>query len=187
MRTGRIPVPDSHFAITLADGWSSVPTKLEDDKAFLKTLPAGSALGAVMGAQLAMLPNDVDVIWAMDTTTITPDFADDFEAFVTSDEFFDFKSQEASEQERLTGQLIPGTELESQVSRGPAGTSGILRLTYHMETLNSSFETIEVTEADYYVWLVPNVLWLQFKCAAERADSCLADADSMMQTFEVLP
>lgn len=69
-RTGRIEVPDSGFAVTLADGWMEIPLDPDDIDAIVAAIP-DEAIAEQLRGQLPVLLMTGVKLWAFDVSATT--------------------------------------------------------------------------------------------------------------------
>lgn len=180
--TGRIVIAGQGFAITLPDGWESIPVDPAQLQAFLESLPADSELRGIVEGQAGAVQQAIK-FWAFDVRPehTAAGFARNVNIIVqpaTSISLSAIESAAKASLEAIAAIRKPVTSAVVDLPAGPA-----LRLDYILDVVGAGGTTTSVAGTQYYVQLPNATLIVSFSTdlasAADAAKDFNAIADSI--------
>jgi hypothetical protein len=185
--TGRIVVAGQGFAVTLPDGWQSIPPDLTALKAYIDSLPAGSQLRTVLEGQTNSALPSVIKFWAFDVRPADAKngFARNLNVIVQPATSLSLSAIEAQAKASLESLDAVRKPVKTSTATLPSGDA--LRIDYVIDLAGASATKVAVGGTQYYIKL-PNVtLILSFSTDDASIAAAAADFDAMASSIESAP
>lgn len=177
--TGRVELPDKGFAVTLPDGWESLPLDPTQLQQVIDTLPADSQLSQLLQSQAGSAALKALAMWAFDVSPNSPAGVNrNMNVIAQPPSSFDLSQMESAVKAQL-GTLQGVGQIDSEIVTLPAGDA--LKLSYSLATPGSTATGVATTQ--YYVQLPKSTLIVSFTSEPGATDAA-ADFDSIMQSLE---
>lgn len=180
--TGRIVIAGQGFAITLPDGWQSIPVDPAQLRAFLETLPADSELRGILEDQAGLVQQALK-FWAFDVRPESTDagFARNVNIIVQPASSISLSVVESAAKAALESIAAVRKPVTSTLVDLPAGPA--LRLDYVIDVAGADGTKTAVAGTQYFVQLLNATLVVSFSTdlasAADAAKDFRAIADSI--------
>jgi len=183
-QTGRIELADKGFAVTLPDGWTSLPVDPASLQAVIDSLPDGSEMKSMLQSQVGNAALQTMAFWAFDTR---PEHAAggttrNMNVIVQPPSTFDLSLVESTLKAQL-GTIDGIGTIESKIMTLPAGKA--LRLDYPLAIPGADGTTKPVATTQYYVQMPKATLIVSFTSEADAPDAA-ADFDAIIGSIESL-
>ena len=185
--TGRIVVAGQGFAVTLPDGWQSIPPDLTALKAYIDSLPAGSQLRTVLEGQTSSTVPSIIKFWAFDVrpADAKKGFARNLNVIVQPATSLSLSAIEAEAKASLESLDAVRKPVKSSTTTLPSGDA--LRIDYVVDLAGAGGTTIAVAGTQYYIKLPAATLILSFSTDEASIAAASADFDAMAASIESAP
>lgn len=183
-QTGRIELADKGFALTLPDGWMSLPVDAASLQAVIDNLPDGSDMKTMLQSQVGNAALQTMAFWAFDTRpeNAAGGTTRNMNIIVQPASTFDLSLVESTVKSQL-GTIDGIGTIESKILKLPAGDA--LRLDYALTIPGTNGTTTPVSTTQYYVQMPKATLIISFTSEA-NAPNAAADFDAIIGSLESL-
>ena len=177
-QTGRIEVADKGFALTLPDGWQSLPLDPAALQSVVQSWPEGSDMRTVMEGQMGSAALQAMALWAFDfSPEATADgVADNLNIMAQPAIKMDLSLVDSMVKAQL-GAIEGIGNIESKVVTLPAGDA--LRLDYTLDVPDATGATTTVAATQFYLPLASTTLIITFTAGS-------GDVDTIVESIEAI-
>ena len=181
--TGRI-VTQHGFALTLPDGWTSIPVDAAGLRDFIDALPADSELRTILEGQAGAAATQTIKLWAFDTRDedIASGFARNMNVIVQPAVGMDLSAIEAAAKASLESIKSIRKPVTSKIVTLPSGEA--LRLDYVLDVATADGKTTSVGGTQYYLQLPKATLIVSFSTDAASTKPAAVDFDAIIKSVE---
>ena len=185
--TGHIVVAEHGFALTLPDGWESLPVDAARLKAFIAALPAGSQLRSVLEGQATATIQQAIAFWAFDVRpeNAVTGFARNINIIVQPPTSMDLRTIRAVAQASLEALDAIRKPVKSSIVKLPAGEA--LKLEYVVDVAAAGAKSTSVAGTQYYIQLPKSTLIVSFSSDLASQPSAATDFDAIAKSIEAAP
>lgn len=185
--TGHIVVAEHGFALTLPDGWESLPVDAARLKAFIEALPAGSQLRSVLEGQATATIQQAIAFWAFDVRpeNAVTGFARNINIIVQPPTSMDLRTIQAAAQASLEALDAIRKPVKSSIVKLPAGEA--LKLEYVVDVAAAGAKPTAVAGTQYYIQLPKSTLIVSFSSDLASQPSAATDFDAIAKSIEAAP
>ena len=185
--TGHIVVAEHGFALTLPDGWESLPVDAAKLKAFIAALPAGSQLRSVLEGQAASTIQQAIAFWAFDVRPehAATGFARNINIIVQPPTTMDLATIQAAARASLEALAAIRKPVKSSIVKLPAGEA--LKLEYVVDVATAGAKSTSVAGTQYYIQLPKSTLIVSFSSDLASQPSAATDFDTIAKSIEAAP
>ena len=185
--TGHIVVAEHGFALTLPDGWESLPVDAAKLQAFIAALPAGSQLRSVLEGQAASTIQQAIAFWAFDVRPehAATGFARNINIIVQPPTTMDLATIQAAARASLEALAAIRKPVKSSIVKLPAGEA--LKLEYIVDVAVAGAKSTSVAGTQYYIQLPKSTLIVSFSSDLASQPSAATDFDTIAKSIEAAP
>ena len=185
--TGHIVVAEHGFALTLPDGWESLPVDAAKLQAFIAALPAGSQLRSVLEGQAASTIQQAIAFWAFDVRPehAATGFARNINIIVQPATTMDLATIQAAARASLEALAAIRKPVKSSIVKLPAGEA--LKLEYIVDVAVAGAKSTSVAGTQYYIQLPKSTLIVSFSSDLASQPSAATDFDTIAKSIEAAP
>ncbi len=185
--TGHIVVAEHGFALTLPDGWESLPVDAARLKAFIEALPAGSQLRSVLEGQATATIQQAIAFWAFDVRpeNAVTGFARNINIIVQPPTSIDLRTIQAAAQASLEALDAIRKPVKSSIVKLPAGEA--LKLEYVVDVAAAGAKPTAVAGTQYYIQLPKSTLIVSFSTDLAAQAAAATDFDAIAKSIEAAP
>lgn len=185
--TGRIDVVGQGFAVTLPDGWTSVPVDRAGLQAYIDALPAGSQLRTILESQAGSAAMDAMKFLAFDLrpATLRTGFARNINVIVQPASKLGLSVVEAAAKASLESVSSIRKPVTSKVVTLSVGDA--VRLDYLLDVPGASGAAAVVAGTQYYIQLPTATLIVSMSSDQASAKAATTDFDGIAKSIEAAP
>lgn len=185
--TGHIVVAQHGFALTLPDGWESLPVDQAGLQAFIDTLPAGSQLRSVLEGQAGATIQQAAKFWAFDVRpeNAATGFARNVNVIVQPPTTMNLATIQAAAQASLETLDAIRKPVKSSIVKLPAGE--VLKLEYVLDVAYAGGKSTAVAGTQYYIQMPKSTLIVSFSTDLASQAAATTDFDAIVKSIEAAP
>ena len=186
--TGHIVVAQQGFALTLPDGWESLPVDQAGLQAFIATLPAGSQLRSVLEDQAGATIQQAVKFWAFDVRpeNAATGFARNVNVIGQPPTTMNLATIQAAAQASLETLDTIRKPVKSSIVQLPAGE--VLKLEYVVDVAYAGAgKSTAVAGTQYYIQLPKSTLIVSFSTDLASQAAATTDFDAIVKSIEAAP
>jgi hypothetical protein len=185
--TGRIVVLGQGFAVTLPDGWTSIPVDRAGLQAYIDALPTGSQLRTILESQAGSAAMEAMKFLAFDLrpANTKTGFARNINVIVQPASKLSLSVVEAAARASLESVSSIRKPVKSKVVALPVGDA--MRFDYVLDVPGASGKAAVVAGTQYYVQLPSATLIVSMSSDQASAKAAAVDFEAIAKSIEAAP